>query len=115
MLKNRTCHKTITVFFLSLSFATSASEGGVAVADKGLIGKTAYYDVHSNSFKGSQFSAKDIDNYAQRVGKRNCLDPDLAEARKIGMKWHYNFYGVDNVKVGAFTISIETCQRNGWM
>lgn len=112
---NRIRLKYVAVFLLTLSFTTSASEGGVTVTDKGLVGKTAYYDVRSNSFKGSQFSAQDIDNYAQRVGKRNCLDPELAEARKIGMKWHYDFYGVDKVKAGAFTVSIEICRRNGWM
>ena len=88
-------------------------EGGVTVTDRGIVKKTANYDVRSNNFKGSQFSAADIDDYAYRVGKRNCLDPDLAEARKMGMMWHYDFYGADRVKAGSFTISAESCRRYG--
>ena len=88
-------------------------DGGVTVTDRGIVGKTANYDVRSNNFKGSQFSAADIDAYAYRVGKRNCLDPDLAEARKKGMVWHYDFYGADRVKAGSFTISAESCRRYG--
>ena len=90
-----------------------AVEGGVTVTDKGIVGKTANFDIRSNNFKGSQFSASDIDDYAYRVGKRSCLDPDLAEARKIGMMWRYDFYGADGVKAGSFTISGESCRRYG--
>lgn len=88
-------------------------EGGVTVTDRGVVGKTANYDVRSMSFNGSQFSKADIDNYAYKVGKKNCLDPDLMEARKIGMVWHYDFYGADKVKAGSFTISPEYCRRIG--
>ena len=90
-----------------------AVKGGVTVTDRGIVGKTVNYDIRSNNFKGSQFSAADIDDYAYRVGKNNCFDPDLVEARKMGMMWHYDFYGNDRVKAGSFTISAASCRRYG--
>ncbi|MBV5336641.1 MAG: hypothetical protein J0653_01120, partial [Deltaproteobacteria bacterium] len=89
-----------------------AVEGAYTVRDKGKLGKTVYFDIQSNRFNAAQFADLDIDAFSERTAKRLCLDPDVSAGIKIGLKFHYDFYGADNAKVSSFMVTKNSCTKS---
>ena len=85
--------------------------GSMAVIDKGVVGKTVYYDVISHDFKANLFSQSDIVDYSSRVEQRNCTDPDIRKGFASGIVFHYDMYGSDKIKIGTFEHSEQTCKQ----
>ena len=86
------------------------SYGGVQITLVSARSDRNIYRVQSNQFPSHLFSQVDVDDYAFRVNRRNCSDPDVMYTLRSGVVFQYDFYGSDGVKVRSFYTTANVCR-----